>query len=196
MSEFKKGDRVRLIKNYGSLKAGVVGTIRAASGTRAVVEWDTANTDRVARERNALNLDMLELITDPTPLRFEDVKTGDRITVESPDYTVTGTADVNTYRIAIKGMDLAFSRRNDGWHESTWDQLVQLTAHEPAEPEWHRAKVIKADTMTGGRLKNPIIQDLWLHKGVAFINNDGMLRSPDELTNVVIIVDEHGEVIR
>jgi hypothetical protein len=179
MTEFKIGDRVEW---RGLLdrerRTGTIDTVTSVAGQPTVysgpIDGETRRFDRYAHN--------LTKITDPTPLRFSDVRTGDMITVETgePNVTlITGIAEVNEFtgEVRIPGLS--------GWY---WNDETtpgaRLTAHVPAEPEWHRAKVIKAGNDYLVRCAST---------GV-FRDQQGVAWSTDELTNVTIIVDAEGQV--
>src|SRR5690606_13256853 len=185
MTEFKPGNRVQWCDKDGILHRGTVDDVyddcvygtRDGGGRFVAGPWD------------------LTKITDPAPLRFSDVRTGDMITVEvkvesdghSPTITFTdGIAEVNEFtgEVRIQGLS--------GW---CWNDETtpgaRLTAHIPAEPEWHRAKVIMGYYTEAGTPDEP---EYWL------LGWDGLFYSVNgtaedyKLTNVTIIVDEHGQM--
>src|SRR5690606_11374335 len=90
---------------------------------------------------------------DPMPLHFEDVRTDDLITVQVQDTTVTGPVNASiddtgrAYSIPVTHAKL--SRKPNHavgvWFVTGTGRKATLIAHTPAEPEWHRAKVIRAD---------------------------------------------------
>ena len=136
----------------------------------------------------------IELITtDPAPLRFENVRTGDQITVEGEDYSITGTASKsgNPECVTVGGVTVFNFDGDEGTH-GPYGPPVRLTAHTraPAEPEWHRAKVIKANVGSG----RPTELLFWVEARRAWATADLLTWAKDAPTNVTIIVDEHGQV--
>jgi hypothetical protein len=134
----------------------------------------------------------MSTVTTHKPLRFEDVRTGDTITVEVEGrFTLTGTAIVNLDKsVDVAGAGWTFAHRPDGsWRTEYSRMKATLIAHTPAEPEWHRAKVIKANV--AGR---PTELLFWVEARKAWATADLLGWPKDAPTNVTIIVDEHGEV--
>lgn len=142
------------------------------------------------------------------PLRFEDVRTGDLITVEHKGndgfwYTAGGTAVVDDLGVTLSdGFEFLFTKDDrDGWIDGVGDK-VTLIAHIPA-PEWYRAKVIKADAdyrdsdPEKGRLSTQRHGGVFLASTRVpgeFLDQSGNELTPDAFTNVTIIIDEHGQV--
>lgn len=178
MSDFKKGDRVE----FRGVVTGelITGTVHRHEGTFVEGETDAG-----------YGFSMLPIsITKITPAapRFEDVKTGDRVTLEGADYSITGTVRQAGLSFVFVGGSTFYYIGNEAKRNGTGPS-VTLTAHEPAEPEWHQAKVIKADSQgwTG---------ELLLRTGDGkFMAVDQVRYSPHLLTNVVIIVDADGNVV-
>jgi hypothetical protein len=186
VTEFKKGDRVIVNDIFSdSLFCGTVDDMRdsCVHGTRDAggrfVRWPWHLTK----------------ITDPAPLRFEDVRDGDTITVEGEDYSITGTSWTepgDPPRVTVGGVTIFNLDGDEGTH-GPYGPPVRLTAHTPApaEPEWHRAKVIMGCYTEDGTPDEP---EYWL------LGWDGLFYSVSgaaedyELTNVTIIVDKHGRV--
>src|SRR5690606_24394299 len=132
---------------------------------------------------------------DPAPLRFEDVRDGDTITIEGEDYSITGsswTEPGDPPRVTVGGVTVFNFNGDEGTH-GPYGPPVRLTAHTPAPavPEWHRATVIMGCYTEAGTPEEP---EYWL------LGRDGLFYSVSggaedyELTNVTIIVDEYGEV--
>src|SRR5690606_20403629 len=130
---------------------------------------------------------------EPKPLRFEDVRDGDTITVEGEDYSITGTSWTepgDPPRVTVGGVTVFNFNGDEGTH-GPYGPPVRLTAHTPAEPEWHRAKVIMGCYTEAGTPEEP---EYWL------LGRDGLFYSVSgaaedyELTNITIIVDEHGRM--
>src|SRR5690606_17948799 len=110
----------------------------------------------------------------------------DTITVEVEDrFTLTGTAIVNPNKsVDVAGAGWSFARQPDGSWRTDYSLIkATLIAHTPAEPEWHRAKVIKADTVRDYGFY--LVQD----KHSRWWDNAGNPFSNEECTNVTIIVD-------
>ena len=143
---------------------------------------------------------------DPMPLRFEDVRTDDLITVQVQDTTVTGPVNASiddtgrAYSITVKHADLCLKPNHDVgvWFVTGTGRKATLTAHTPAEPEWHRAKVIKADTPDApGRILRRCSETLandWRELHPHFFRDGSTAWSPGKLHNVTIIIDEHGQM--
>src|SRR5690606_14976046 len=182
MTEFKKGDRVR---GKLSHKPGII------VGPDSSDAYEVLTDDGVQRSWLTQDIEFV----DPAPLRFSDVRTGDMITVEvkvesdghSPTITFTdGIAEVNEFtgEVRIQGLS------GWCWNDETTPE-ARLTAHIPAEPEWHRAKVIMGCYTEAGTPDEP---EYWL------LGWDGLFYSVNgtaedyKLTNVTIIVDEHGQM--
>jgi len=179
MTEFKPGDRVQWRLN-DSLYRGTVEYVYdgCVYGTRDAggrfVVWPGDLTLR--------------------PFAFEDVRDGDTITVEGIDYSTTGTASKpdGPECVTVGGVTVFNFDGDEGTH-GPYGPPVYHTDHTPAEPEWHRAKVINADPVrgelpgcTGGYLLRDCDGD--------FLNEYGSALAPSDLTNVTIIVDEYGKV--
>src|SRR5690606_38979722 len=141
MTEFKKGDRVQwrsFVNSPGpfsdSLYRGTVDYVRdgVVCGTRdgggQFCRWPW---------------DLIKIDDGPKPLRFEDVRDGDTITVEGDEYKITGRA-VTGYRLVsvAQGLLVAlYNAEGDEWLDQN-ALPVRLTAHTRAEPKWHRGKLI------------------------------------------------------
>src|SRR5690606_20981168 len=142
-----KGDRVR---GKYSHKPGVI--VGPDSGDACEVITD----DGVQRSWLTQDIEF----DDPAPLRFEDVRDGDTITVEGDEYKITGRA-VTGYRLVsvAQGLLVAlYNAEGDEWLDQN-ALPVRLTAHTPAEPEWHRAKVIMGCYTEAGTPDEP---EYWL----------------------------------
>src|SRR5690606_37655865 len=145
---------------------------------------------------------------DPMPLHFEDVRTDDLITVQVQDTTVTGPVNASiddtgrSYSITVKHADLCLKPNHDVgvWFVTGTGRKATLIAHTPAEPEpeWHRAKVIKADTPDApGRFLRRCSETLasdWRELHPHFFRDGSTAWSPGKLHNVTIIIDEHGQM--
>src|SRR5690606_2098283 len=183
MTEFKPGNRVQWRDKDGILHRGTVDDVyddcvygtRDAGGRFVAGPWDLTKID-----------------DEPKPLRFEDVRDGDTITVEGDEYKITGRA-VTGYRLAsvAQGLLVAlYNAEGDEWLDQN-ALPVRLTAHTRAGPEWHRAKVSMGCYAEAGAPEEP---EYWL------LGRDGLFYSVSggaedyELTNVTIIVDEHGQM--
>src|SRR5690606_9817246 len=182
MSKFKKGDRVR---GKHSHKPGII--VGPDSGDA----YEVITDDGVQRRWLTQDIEL----DDPAPLRFEDVRDGDTITVEGEDYSITGTSWTEPGgppRVTVGGVTIFNFDGDEGTH-GPYGPPVRLTAHTraPAEPEWHRAKVIMGCYTEAGTPEEP---EYWL------LGRDGLFYSVSgaaedyELTNITIIVDEHGQL--
>src|SRR5690606_1162252 len=137
---------------------------------------------------------LTKIDAEPKPLRFEDVRDGDTITVEGEDYSVTGPASKlgNPACVTVVGVTVFNFNGDEGTH-GPYGPPVRLTAHTRAlaEPEWRRAKVIMGCYTEAGTPEEP---EYWL------LGRDGLFYSVSgaaedyELTNITIIVDEHGQL--
>jgi hypothetical protein len=193
MTEFKKGDRVR---GKYSHKPGVI--VGPDSGDA----YEVITDDGVHRSWLTEDIEF----DDPAPLRFEDVRDGDTITVEGIDYSITGTASkLDAPACVTVGGVAIFNFDGDEGTHGAYGPPVRLTAHTraPAEPEWHRAKVIKADADYGdgdpetGRLPTQRHGGVFLASTRVpgeFLDQSGNELTPDAFTDVTIVVDECGEV--
>jgi hypothetical protein len=193
MSDLKKGDRVRhkgwgdgtLVEDVRSKESGEIGALMHVDEDGLVF----AGRTEFAWASN------LTLLAPPAP-RFEDVRTGDKITVEVDGVTISGPVRVRYSDEIHMGERLSpvIIVRTDGrWQEYRSTLAATLTAHEPAEPAWHRAKVIKADHPANCESERT---DYLINKGsLGFVNAYGVHFQPDKLTNVTIIVDENGVVV-
>ena len=174
--EFKPGNRVQWRDKDGILHRGTVDDVyddcvygtRDAGGRFVAGPWD-------------LTL---------RPFAFEDVRDGDTITVEGIDYSTTGTARKpdNPECVTVGGVTVFNFDGDEGTH-GAYGPPVYLTAHtRAAEPEWHRAQVIKADfrfTPRKGCFLTRSAEGGWR-------DGEGEHAYAYELTNVTIIVDAEG----
>lgn len=180
MSDFKKGQRV----HHPDLKYGRFLGHSANTGL-SVVAFEEFG-DRWVSTPSII-------AAAPAAPRFEDVRTGDQITVEvkprnDPAYTLAGVAfrfDDGT--VTIREACHFFRRSGDDWYAGG---LAKLTAHEPDEA-WHRAKVIKAlaDGDSGDG-------DYFIRTPEGFRDDWRQPFAVSEIQShsVTVIVDEHGEV--
>jgi len=197
MTEFKPGNRVQWRDKDGILQRGTVDDVYddCVYGT-----WDAG------KRFVAGPWDLTKIDDGPKPLRFEDVRDGDTITVEGEDYSVTGPASKlgNPACVTVVGVTVFNFDGDEGTH-GPYGPPVRLTAHTraPAVPAWHRAKVIKADADYGdgdpetGRLPTQRHGGVFLASTRVpgeFLDQAGNELTPDAFTNVTIIIDEHGQV--
>lgn len=181
MSDFKKGDRVEHLDG----RRGVA----IDDQDEKIVPW---RLDRggvcISHYRD------LTKIADATPLRFEDVRTGDLITVETEDFKITGrAADTHTSgRVEIAGTGIQFYQSLDGtWCNVERGTSATLTAHEPDEA-WKRARVIKAQQVQGSAQSN---HHFLLRCEEEWVDRFGDTWRAESLRDVTVVVDENGEVV-
>lgn len=196
MTKYKVGEKVRVV-SVDWINGVIHFLPLGADGVVTEIHKDTGHAGvEVGDLRQWVADEHIELITDPAPLRFSDVRTGDQITVAGGEYTITGNAWRRNGGVDIFGV-LHFKPLDDlgAWVDDSGFP-VKLTAHTPAdEPEWHRAEVIEADIELGD--DEGVLHTYLLPGGppnAEWTDGSGTHWETDALTNVKIIVDEHGEM--
>src|SRR5690606_10747291 len=122
MSKYKKADRVR---GKHSHKPGII--VGPDSGDA----YEVITDDGVQRRWLTQDIEL----DDPAPLRFEDVRDGDTITVEGEDYSITGsswTEPGDPPRVTVGGVTIFNFNGDEGTH-GPYGPPVRLTAHTRAD---------------------------------------------------------------
>ena len=149
MSEFKKGNRV--IGNDTLSDSLFYGTVDDVFDDGCVYGTRDSGGRFVARPWHLTKID-----DEPKPLRFEDVRDGDTITVEVEDrFTLTGTAIVNPNKsVDVAGAGWSFARQPDGSWRTDYSLIkATLTAHTPAEPKITDPAPAEAAALAGDERK-------------------------------------------
>jgi hypothetical protein len=196
MSDFKKGDRVKVTTDAEGRKYQArVGTVeRAAFGLPGYMVTVDGYSHALWFSPDELRL----VAPAPTPpLSFSDVRTGDKITVEGEGLTISGVATRRGPKeIGLGPLTTLMPGVVGDWQTCDSNIHVTLTAHEP-DRSWHRAKVIKARYLDESHPSERL--DYWVRDENGEFRNGNVtcaVSAEDyELTDITVIVDEHGAVV-